>query len=162
MSSSPDVVVEERAPWAPCPELNEQATMSLREREHVAPSDLITSRLFPARPIPYYSANRRKLSGSTILPCYRANCRKLNPVPQFHEALREGTSTNLKEKLGSNLIVPLPLTYRSRIGGKVNLLWCQLPKVEPGSTVTRFISVRLRDRTSGELFLPFFHQTRLH
>ena len=124
VSSSPDVVVEERAPWAPFPELNEHATMLICEREHVAPSDLITPRLFPAGPIPCcsvnrrklsgstvlpcYSANRRKLSGSTVLPCCRANCRKSNPVPQFHEAFREGTLTSLEGGLGSNLIEPLP------------------------------------------------------
>ena len=50
VSSSRDVVVEERAPWAPFPELNEHAAMLICEREHVAPSDLITPRLFPAGP----------------------------------------------------------------------------------------------------------------
>ena len=50
VSSSRDVVVEERAPWAPFPELNEHAAMLICEREHVARSDLITPRLFPAGP----------------------------------------------------------------------------------------------------------------
>ena len=83
--------MEKRVPWAPFSELNEQATMLICEREHVALSDLITTRLFPAGPIPCYSANRGKLYGFTVLPCCTANCRKLNLIPQFHEAFREGT-----------------------------------------------------------------------
>ena len=97
--------MEERAPWAPfIPELNEHASMLICEREHVALSDLITPRLFPAGPIPCCSANCRKLSGSTGLPCCRANCRKLYPIPQFHEAFREETSTSLE----GGLTEPLP------------------------------------------------------
>ena len=146
--------MEERAPWAPFPELNELVAMLIREREHVALSDLITPRLFPAGPIPCYSTNRRKLSGSTVLPCCRASCRKLYPVPQFHEVFREKTSTNLEKGLGSNLIElfpsPSPIEFVSE--GKVVLLWCELSKVESGSTVTRFISERLRNRTSGGPF----------
>ena len=148
VSSSPYVVVEERAPWAPFPELNEHAAMLICEREHVALSDLITPRLFPAGPIPCYSANRRKLSGSTVLPCCRVNCRKLYPVPQFHEAFREGTSTILEGELGSNLIEPLPYPSPIEVVSEGKLSCCgvscrklnpapQLPVSSPNASGTK-------------------------